>query len=120
MIVRSVSRSPFWLNHSHPFYFVHCQIKQPHTKQSVTHSTLCSVCKDYGFYIYTMCMRVCMPPVFMCMCNGVHVEQQVLVWQRRDTRVGLLFPLQSVSARSELPFAFPKRGRFLIGPGIGN
>lgn len=30
------------------------------------------------------------------------------------------FPLQSVSARSEPPFAFPKRRRSLIGPGISN
>lgn len=104
------------------------QIKQPDTKQSVTHSLNRSACvyKVCFFYIYTRARASqCMNAVlWLCACIimsvCVRMEQQVLFWQRRDTRVRLLFPLQSVSARSKPTFAFPKRRRFLIGPGIGN
>lgn len=44
----------------------------------------------------------------VCACTRACVEQQVLVWQSGETRVEVLFPLQSASARSEPTLAFPK------------
>lgn len=41
----------------------------------------------------------------VCVCVE---QQQVLVWQSGETRVEVLFPLQSASARSEPTLAFPK------------
>lgn len=62
-------------------------------------------------------------PVFMRMyvhaCVCAHGAAGVSLAEEGDKSQTAL-PLQSVSARSKPPFAFPKRRRSLIGPGISN
>lgn len=59
--------------------------------------------------------RVC---VSVCLCVRAGAAGVSLAEEGDKSQTA--FPLQSVSARSEPPFAFPKRRRSLIGPGISN
>ncbi len=64
-----------------------------------------------------MCVHAC---VHVCVRERVHTGAAGVSLAEEGDKSQTAFPLQSVSARSEPPFAFPKRRRFLIGPGICN
>lgn len=93
-----------------------CQVKQPQTNLSVTHSLKHSLCiYSEVFFTYThMCMWVYMHKcwlVFMWIYDHACVlEQQVLVWQRSETRVRLLSPCNQSRHAPSLHLHFQREG----------